>query len=148
MSDENWFNAMVHGTYACVCILEYVLLIHRSVGSGALLATLMIMIDQPVPPFSLVESETWLHCRIPQCAQVSFSVLGHQNSRGLRRWRAKIQTSGCGWAELPESTAYSHSHSISIWSCYQRYFPLPMVAMHWKPSIKSRYQSPAGVMCS
>lgn len=41
---------MVHGTYACVCILEYVLLIHRSVGSGSLLATLMIMIDQPVPP--------------------------------------------------------------------------------------------------
>ena len=50
ISDENGINAMVHGTYACVCILEYVLLIHRSVGSGALLATLMIMIDQPVPP--------------------------------------------------------------------------------------------------
>ena len=50
ISGENRITAMVHGTYACVCILEYVLLIHRSVGSGALLATLMIMIDQPVPP--------------------------------------------------------------------------------------------------
>ena len=110
---------MVHGTYACVCILEYVLLIHRSVGSGSLLATLMIMIDQPVPPsvsLSQKSGYTVTYHSVPRFLTLCSVIRIHE-------------VSGAGEQKFKLQVAAEQNYQSRVLIHFLRF----EVTLHWKP---------------